>query len=62
MQESLDAMLNPALIGDMTLHAIQENEFYSFSHPEFKEAYTGKAQMISDAFDRWAAFREAYDH
>lgn len=61
MKESLDSMLNPALIGDMVLHAIQENEFYIFSHPEFKEAVQGRAQLMTDSFDRWAAFRANYD-
>ena len=57
MKESLGAMLDPALIGDMVLHAIQENEFYIFSHPEFKEAVQDRAQLMTESFDRWAAFR-----
>jgi NAD(P)-dependent dehydrogenase (short-subunit alcohol dehydrogenase family) len=61
MQASLDGMLDPALIGDMVLHAVQENEFWILSHPEFNEGVAAKAQGISNAFDRWAAFRADYN-
>ncbi|MBT3833641.1 MAG: hypothetical protein HOF53_19470 [Gammaproteobacteria bacterium] len=61
MQQSLDGMLEPSLIGDMVLHAVQENEFWILSHPEFREGTQARAQGISDAFDRWEAFRTDYD-
>lgn len=61
MQQSLDGMLEPALIGDMVLHAVQENEFWIFSHPEFREGMQDRAQRISDAFDRWSAFQADYN-
>ena len=53
-------MLNPTLIGDMVLHAIQTNEFYIMSHPEYKEGIEQRAAEIGAACDRWAAFREDY--
>lgn len=56
LQASLDAMLDPALIGDMTLHAILENEFWILSHPYFKDIVNARAAGISDAFDRWSSF------
>lgn len=56
VQASLDAMLDPAIIGDMTLHAILNNEFWILSHPEFKDGINARAAGISDAFDRWADF------
>ena len=37
MKESLDGMLKLGLIGDMVLHAIHENDFWIFSHTEYKE-------------------------
>jgi len=61
MQQSLDGMLEPSLIGDMVLHAVQKNEFWILSHPEFREGTQVRAQGISDAFDRWADFRANYD-
>ncbi|MBT4162028.1 MAG: SDR family NAD(P)-dependent oxidoreductase [Gammaproteobacteria bacterium] len=61
LQRSLDAMLDPAMIGDMVLHAVQNDEFYIFSHPEFKEGVQERARTISNAFDRWAAYRANYD-
>ena len=37
MKESLDGMLKLGLIGDMVVHAIHENDFWIFSHTEYKE-------------------------
>jgi len=61
IQENLNAMLDPAIVGDMTLHAIQNNEFWIFSHPEFKDGYLNRAQEIGAASDRWNAFREDWN-
>ncbi len=61
IKESLDGMLDPALVGDMVLHAIVENEFWIFSHPEFKQGTMERAGAIGAAFDRWAAFRAEHD-
>jgi NAD(P)-dependent dehydrogenase (short-subunit alcohol dehydrogenase family) len=61
MQASLAGMLDPALIGDMVLHAVIENEFYILSHTEYKEGIQLRANRISESFDRWAAFRANYD-
>lgn len=58
MLESLDAMLEPSLIGDMVLYAIQNDEFYIFSHPEYREVVQERTQTILDAFDRWAGVME----
>lgn len=60
IKESLEGMLDPSLVGDMVLHAIQENEFWIFSHPEFKAGSMERAGSIAAAFDRWAAFRADY--
>ena len=60
IEEALEAMLDPALIGDMVLHAILTNEFYIMSHPEAKEGITARAAEIGEACDRWASFREDY--
>lgn len=58
MQESLDTMLEPSLIGDMVLYAIQNDEFYIFSHPEYRDGVQERAQTILDAFDRWTDIME----
>ena len=61
IQNNLNAMLDPAIVGDMTLHAIQNNEFWIFSHPEFKDNYLNRAQEIGAASDRWNSFREDWN-
>jgi NADP-dependent 3-hydroxy acid dehydrogenase YdfG len=60
-QEIMSNALDPQLIGDMVLHAIQSNEFYILSHPEFKESVANRGQELSDSFDRWANWRQEHD-
>jgi len=56
-----DSMIEASMVGDMVLHAIQTNEMYIFSHPEFQEAVTERHQGMLDAFERWSAFRADYE-
>ena len=49
--------LDPALVGDMVLHAIRENELYIFSHPEIEEAVTQRANGMTKAFAKWRDYR-----
>lgn len=60
-KQRLDGIINASLVGDMVLHAIQENEFYIFTHPEFKQVVQDRSHRISQAFDRWANFRQDYE-
>ena len=61
MNEMMSNALDPSVIGDMVLHAIQTNEFYIFSHAEFKDSVASRAEEMSGAFDRWTAFVQARD-
>jgi len=58
IQGALDAMVDPALIGDMVLHAIQENVFYIFTHPEFKEGFAEKTDSMQRTAEYWQQFIE----
>jgi len=60
MEEMLTNALDPAVIGDMVLHAIQNDEFYILSHAEFKDAVADRGRELSDSFDRWAAYRQEH--
>ena len=59
IQALLADALEPSLIGDMVLHAIQEDEPYILSHPEFAEMVVARHQDMLGAFERWRSFREA---
>lgn len=61
LDELRASALDPAIVGDMVLHAIREDEFYIFTHPEI-EAMTDarKAEMV-DAFEYWRAYRAERD-
>ncbi len=56
----LDSMLDPSLIGDMVLHAIQTNEFYILSHTDYRDGTQMRANLIGESFDRWTRFRADY--
>jgi len=52
--------LDPAVVGDMVLHAILNDEFYIFTHPEIQQFTDARAEEINKAFGRWASYR--YEH
>jgi NADP-dependent 3-hydroxy acid dehydrogenase YdfG len=60
MQAILAGALDPAVVGDMVLHAIQTDEFYIFTHPEIQEQVNERKQDLDGAFDRWRTYRS--DH
>ena len=60
MQTLLSNALEPSVVGDMVLHAIQENEPYIFTHPEFADMAKARHQEMLDAFERWRSYRQAH--
>ena len=56
----LAAALDPAVIGDMVLHAIVHDEFYILSHSEFKEQVVERGRQLSESFDRWTTYRNEH--
>jgi NADP-dependent 3-hydroxy acid dehydrogenase YdfG len=56
----LSAMaLDPAIVGDMVLHAIEENDLYIFTHPELETSVNQRASGMADAFEKWRSYRES---
>ena len=58
MEQIRDGALDPAVVGDMVLHAIRENEFYIFTHPELKAMSDARFEEMSAAYERWNGYRE----
>ena len=50
--------LDPAVVGDFVLHAIREDEFYIFTHPETEAMVEARKAEIADAFEYWRQYRE----
>lgn len=50
--------LDPGVVGEMVLHAIRENEFYIFTHPELEAMSTMRQNEMTEAFGRWRSYRE----
>jgi len=56
----LAGALDPAVVGDMVLHAIQNDEFYIFTHPELRAATEARYADMTASFERWQRYRS--DH
>jgi len=52
--------LDPAVVGDMVVHAIQTDEFYIFTHPEIRQFTEARAADMAQAFARWSAYRHQH--
>ena len=52
-------ILEPAVVGDMVLHAIQEDQFYIFTHPDFSPIVKARTNEIEAAFEYWADYSKA---
>jgi NAD(P)-dependent dehydrogenase (short-subunit alcohol dehydrogenase family) len=57
IEELLANALEPAVVGEMVLHAVQTDEFYIFTHPEIQQFTAARADEIDRAFRRWASYR-----
>ncbi|MCZ6617163.1 MAG: SDR family NAD(P)-dependent oxidoreductase [Gammaproteobacteria bacterium] len=56
--ELVASALDPNVVGDMVLHAIQNDEFYIFTHPHVRQAMDERSAQMNDSLTRWAAYRE----
>ena len=57
LDELLNRHLDPAVVGDMVLDAIRNDDAYIFTHPELKPMVEARFAQIAGAFDRWAGYR-----
>ena len=58
MEELRAGALDPAVVGDMVLHAIREDEFYIFTHPELKAMTDVRHGEMDAAYGRWQEYRQ----
>ena len=58
LEQMRHTALDPAVVGDMVLHAIRENEFYIFTHPELEAMTDARKDEMASAFARWRSYRE----
>ena len=49
--------LDPAVVGEMVLAAIRNDDAYIFTHPELRGTVKSRFAGIAAGFDRWAAWR-----
>lgn len=57
MQEVLAGAIDASAVGNMVLHAIQNDEFYILTHPELRTAVDARTDELGAAFERWARYR-----
>lgn len=60
MQQAMGQIMDPAVIGDMVLHSIQNDVFYILSHAQFREPLAMRAQEIAGSFDHWETWRSEH--
>lgn len=60
MQQIMASALDPAVVGDMVLAAIQADDAYIFTHPDLKPMVDARSSAINESFARWAQYRK--DH
>ena len=58
LEELRAGALDPAVVGDMVLHAIREDEFYIFTHPELQAMTDLRSNEMAEAYGRWREYRE----
>ena len=58
LEEMRASALDPAVVGDMVLHAIREDEFYIFTHPDLEAMTDARKDEMAAAFARWRSYRE----
>lgn len=49
-------IIEPGVVGDMVLHAVQNDQFYIFTHPDFAPLVQARTKEIEDAFEYWADY------
>ena len=52
-------VMQPGDIGDMVLHAVQNDRFYILSHEEFQVPVKKRAQELADEFAYWKSYCDA---
>jgi NADP-dependent 3-hydroxy acid dehydrogenase YdfG len=57
MKELIAGALDPAIVGDMVLAAIQANDPYIFTHPEIEAGVSARMGAMHESFERWRKYR-----
>ena len=53
-------VMEPAAIGDIVLHAIQNDQFYIMTHNEFHAPVQTRGEEIAASFEYWRQYREKH--
>ena len=59
IEEMRSNALDAAVVGDMVLQAVIDDDAYVFTHPEFAEMVAERHRQMADAFGRWRQYRES---
>jgi len=60
LAQIMASALDPAVVGDMVLAAIQANDAYIFSHPELKPMVDARTTAMNESFERWTRYRKEH--
>ena len=54
--EVMRNIIEPDVVGDMVLHAVQNEQFYIFTHPDFAPMVQSRTKEIEEAFTYWSDY------
>jgi NADP-dependent 3-hydroxy acid dehydrogenase YdfG len=60
LAELVGNALDPAVVGDMVLAAIQANDPYIFTHPDLQPMVDARSAAMAESFARWARYRKEH--
>lgn len=60
MATILEGALDPAVVGEMVLDAIRNDDLYIFTHPELGPFVDDRHDQIKASFERWARYRDEH--
>jgi len=52
VKDLVESGIDPAIVGERVVHAVRNNEFYIFTHPEAREAVEERMKRILAAFPK----------
>ena len=57
LDPALRRAIDPALVGDMVVDALRNDDAYIFTHPELKSLVDARFAKLDEGFARWAAWQ-----
>jgi NADP-dependent 3-hydroxy acid dehydrogenase YdfG len=61
MMEVMASAMDPAVVGDMVVDAIRNDDLYIFTHPDIEAVIEQRYEGMRASFERWRTYRQEHD-